>query len=93
MKFTANYVMQFLSFALLLGAVAFYVGWSIAYGDWYEVGYKREGKSRQNSVPLGDIPIRCKQDQGKQGNIAIILEDSEEQVVYIPRFWVQSSPR
>ncbi len=38
MKFTANYVMQFLSFALLLGAVVFYVGWSIAYGDWYDIG-------------------------------------------------------
>ena len=38
MKLTANYVMQFLSFALLLGAVVFYVGWSIAYGDWYDIG-------------------------------------------------------
>ncbi len=38
MKFTANYVMQYLSFALLLGAVVFYVGWSIAYGDWYDIG-------------------------------------------------------
>ena len=38
MKFTGNYVMQYLSFALLLGAVAFYVGWSIAYGDWNDIG-------------------------------------------------------
>lgn len=38
MKFTANYVMQYLSFALLLGGVVFYVGWSIAYGDWYDIG-------------------------------------------------------
>ncbi len=38
MKFTGNYVMQYLSFALLLGGVAFYVGWSIAYGDWNDIG-------------------------------------------------------
>ncbi len=38
MKFTGNYVMQYLSFALLLGAVVFYVGWSIAYGDWNDIG-------------------------------------------------------
>lgn len=38
MKFTGNYVMQYLSFALLLAGVAFYVGWSIAYGDWNDIG-------------------------------------------------------
>jgi len=38
MKVTGNYVMEYLSFALLLGAVVFYVGWSIAYGDWYDIG-------------------------------------------------------
>lgn len=38
MKVTGNYVMQYLSFALLLGAVVFYVGWSIAFGDWYDIG-------------------------------------------------------
>jgi hypothetical protein len=38
MKFTGNYVIQYLSFALLLGSVAFYVGWSIAYGDWNDIG-------------------------------------------------------
>lgn len=38
MKVTGNYVMEYLSFALLLGAVAFYVGWSIAYGDWNDIG-------------------------------------------------------
>ncbi|MCL4334285.1 MAG: DUF3149 domain-containing protein [Candidatus Thermoplasmatota archaeon] len=38
MKFSGNYVIQYLSFVLLLGSVAFYVGWSIAYGDWNDIG-------------------------------------------------------
>lgn len=38
MRLTGNHVIQYLSFALLLGSVAFYVGWSIAYGDWNDIG-------------------------------------------------------
>lgn len=38
MKLTGNTLMGYLSFILLLGAVLFYVGWSIAYGDWNDIG-------------------------------------------------------
>ncbi len=38
MKLTGDHIIQYLSFALLLGAVSFYLGWSIAYGDWNDIG-------------------------------------------------------
>lgn len=38
MKLSGNAVMGYFSFALLLGALIFYVSWSIAYGDWNDIG-------------------------------------------------------
>jgi len=38
MKLNGNKVLGFLSFVMLLGAVIFYLSWSIAYGDWNDIG-------------------------------------------------------
>jgi len=38
MKLDGNKVLGFLSFVMLLGAVIFYLSWSIAYGDWNDIG-------------------------------------------------------
>ncbi|MEM0126662.1 MAG: hypothetical protein QW364_02705 [Thermoplasmatales archaeon] len=38
MKITGNRVMEYLSLLLLIGAVVFYLSWSIAYGDWNDIG-------------------------------------------------------
>ncbi len=38
MKLDGNKILGFLSFIMLLGAVIFYLGWSIAYGDWNDIG-------------------------------------------------------
>ncbi|MGC8546699.1 MAG: hypothetical protein ACP5MU_03445 [Thermoplasmata archaeon] len=38
MKLDGNKVLGFLSFIMLLGAVIFYLSWSIAYGDWNDIG-------------------------------------------------------
>ncbi|MGC8574107.1 MAG: hypothetical protein ACP5RG_01430 [Thermoplasmata archaeon] len=38
MKLDGNKVLGFLSFIMLLGAAIFYLSWSIAYGDWNDIG-------------------------------------------------------
>ncbi len=38
MKLDGNKILGFLSFIMLLGAVIFYISWSIAYGDWNDIG-------------------------------------------------------
>ncbi|MGC8644682.1 MAG: hypothetical protein ACP5UO_00255 [Thermoplasmata archaeon] len=38
MSVTGNRVLGYLSMALLAGSVVFYLGWSIAYGDWNDIG-------------------------------------------------------
>ncbi|MEM0130298.1 MAG: hypothetical protein QW100_03190 [Thermoplasmatales archaeon] len=38
MKITGNRVIEYLSLLLLIGAVVFYLSWSIAYGDWNDIG-------------------------------------------------------
>ncbi|MEM4777991.1 MAG: hypothetical protein QW062_00895 [Thermoplasmatales archaeon] len=38
MKITGNRVMEYLSLLLLIGAVVVYLSWSIAYGDWNDIG-------------------------------------------------------
>ncbi|MCL5680761.1 MAG: hypothetical protein M1515_01765 [Candidatus Thermoplasmatota archaeon] len=38
MKVDGNRVIGFLSFIMLLGAVVFYLSWSIAYGAWTDIG-------------------------------------------------------
>jgi hypothetical protein len=38
MKLSGNTVIEYLSFIMLLGAIIFYVSWSIAYGDWNDIG-------------------------------------------------------
>lgn len=38
MKLDGNKVLGFLSFVMLLGAVIFYLSWSIVYGDWNDIG-------------------------------------------------------
>ncbi|MEM0127978.1 MAG: DUF3149 domain-containing protein [Thermoplasmatales archaeon] len=38
MKVTGNRVLEYLSLILVVGAVVFYLGWSITYGDWNDIG-------------------------------------------------------
>jgi hypothetical protein len=38
MSLSGNRVLGYLSMVLLAGSVVFYLGWSIEYGDWNDIG-------------------------------------------------------
>lgn len=67
MTVSGNTVIEYLSFALLLGAVAFYIGWSIAYVDWYDIGLYSVSIILILFGILGIVVSRLKEKQGDAG--------------------------
>ncbi len=67
MTLSGNNILEYLSFAVLLGAVVFYVGWSIAYGDWYDIGLYSLSIILILFGILGIVLSRLKRKQGETG--------------------------